>query len=155
MIHDTHIMIQNMNDKPKSHLIIYISGGFLFLLDQILKYFAYSHQNFSLVWKKLFGWEFYANKGIAFSLPFPNTVLLIFTPLIIFIIIAYYLKIKPENTRQKFSLLLIILGAASNFIDRIMFGITIDYLRVLTGVINLADIMIVAGVLLLLNKKSR
>jgi len=36
-----------------------------------------------------------------------------------------------------------------------MFGITIDYLRVLTGVINLADIMIVAGVLLLLNKKSR
>ncbi|OGH59850.1 MAG: hypothetical protein A2725_02435 [Candidatus Magasanikbacteria bacterium RIFCSPHIGHO2_01_FULL_33_34] len=137
------------------HLILLFGGLFLFFLDQFLKYLAYSKQNVFFVWNKLIGWEFYANKGIAFSLPFPNTILLIFTPIIIFLLITYYLKTKNQNILLKISLLLIILGAISNFIDRIIFGITIDYFRIFTIVINLADIMIVFGVLLLMFKNKK
>ena len=137
------------------HLILLLGGLFLFALDQILKYIAYSNQNLVFVWNKLIGWEFYANTGIAFSLPFPNTILLVFTPIIIFILSAYYLKTKPKNKFLRISLLLIIFGATSNFIDRILFGITIDYFRLFTAVINLADIMIVSGVLLLLIKDKK
>ncbi len=139
--------------KNKDHLIL-LGGLFLFLLDQFLKYLAYFNQNFTFLLKDLIGWEFYANKGIAFSLPFPNFILIIFTPIAIFIMIAYYLKIKKEDDLKKLAALLIILGAASNFIDRLMYGITIDYFRVLTGIVNIADIMIVAGVLLLLVKRK-
>ena len=32
-----------------------------------------------------------------------------------------------------------------HFIDRILFSATIDYLRIFTGVINIADILIVLG----------
>jgi len=50
-------------------------------------------------------------------------------------------------------------GALSNLIDRVLFSITIDYLRIFTSVINIADIMIVAGVVLLvlseISKKSK
>ena len=137
----------------KDHLLI-LGGLFLFLLDQTFKYFAYHNQSSVFVWKKLFGWEFYANKGIAFSLPFPDLIILLFTPIILFLIIAYFLKTKPKNKLVRFSFLLILLGSLSNYIDRIMFGITIDYLRVFTGVINLADVMIVVGVFILLLKSK-
>ena len=51
------------------------------------------------------------------------------------------------------SLILIISGALSNFIDRILFGATIDYIRIFTGVINLADVMIVVGLFTFCNQK--
>jgi lipoprotein signal peptidase len=50
---------------------------------------------------------------------------------------------------------LIVAGAISNFVDRVLWGATIDYLRVLTGVINLADCVIVVGVVLPLLSKER
>lgn len=140
--------------NQKNRLKIYFFSGFLFFLDQFFKYLAYSNQDKVFIWKNIVGWEFYANNGIAFSIPFPNLILLVFMPIIIFVLCAYYLKLKNKNTLQGFAIILIILGAVSNFVDRILFGITIDYLRFFTGVINLADIMIVLGVLLLLLKEK-
>ena len=63
---------------------------------------------------------------------------------------------KNIPIRYLFGLVLVIAGASSNLIDRVFFGFTIDYLRILTSVINVADIMIISGVLiLLLPKKER
>lgn len=138
----------------KDHLIIFVSGLFLFILDRLFKYFAFTNQEFSFVWKTIIGWEFYANNGIAFNIPFPNLILLVFTPIIIFALFVYYLGLHNKNTLHKFAIILIILGAASNFVDRILFGITIDYFKLLTAVINLADAMIIIGVLLLLKSKK-
>lgn len=142
-------------EAKKDHFIILLSGLFLFLIDRVFKHIAYSNQNLNFVWKNLIGWEFYGNPGVAFSLPFPNFILLVFTPIVIFGLIVYYLKIKTKNKLLKFSLLLITVGVISNFIDRIMFDITIDYLRLYTGIVNLADIMIVLGVVLLLLKDKK
>ncbi|MFA6486122.1 MAG: signal peptidase II [Candidatus Magasanikbacteria bacterium] len=43
---------------------------------------------------------------------------------------------------------LIFFGALSNLIDRVCFGYTVDYFFILTGYINLADVMIVVGFIL-------
>lgn len=137
--------------------------GILYLAtDQILKYIARSSPEASAyLWKPYIGWEYFENSGIAFSIPFPNNLLILITPFVILglslIMTSYRCKQSLRAcARQKlsphfvFGLLLIIFGASSNLIDRILFDATIDYLRFGTAVVNVADIMIVAGVLLLL-----
>lgn len=139
--------------KNKNHLLIYIiASGFLFVVDQLLKYLARGNQDFTYyLWRPWLGWEYFANAGIAFSLPFPNWLIIILTPFIILGLIIWYIKTyKLQVTSYRaLAISLIIFGALSNFIDRIFFGATIDYLRILTGVINLADVMIAGGVLLI------
>ncbi len=129
-------------------------SGFFLLLDQILKYIARGNTEFSFyVWKKYLGWEYFENSGIAFSLPFPNWLIIILTPIILLGLFYFVTKKKrPFGTSSGrvqpifyFGIFLIFAGAISNFIDRVLFGITIDYLRILTSVINLADVMIVVG----------
>ena len=57
---------------------------------------------------------------------------------------------KKPSTTLCAAYILILGGALSNFIDRLLFGITIDYFRILTSVFNVADIMIVVGAGLLI-----
>ncbi|MFH1947051.1 MAG: signal peptidase II [Candidatus Magasanikbacteria bacterium] len=153
--------------KNKIHLIIYffISGFFLFL-DQVLKYFARNNSEVSFyVWKKYLGWEYFENSGVAFSLPFPNWLIIIVTPIILLgLLYSINKKKRPFGVSSGraqsifyLGIFLIFAGAISNFIDRVLFGVTIDYLRVLTGVINLADVMIVvgAGLLVLVSNERK
>lgn len=123
-------------------------GGFFLLADQLLKWLARSEPDFQYyIFGRWLGWEYMANTGIAFSLPFPNWLLVLITPVIIFglIVWAIWLVHKQSSISYLLSLIFIISGAISNFIDRILFSATIDYIRIFTGVINLADVMIVVG----------
>lgn len=128
---------------------------FFLLLDQTLKYFARTHQTFSYyLGTKWLGWEYFANTGVAFSIPLPSLITTRITPVIIVILLIVWRRNRNKHKLFHFGIALIIFGAISNFIDRLAFGFTIDYLRVLTGVINIADIMIVAGmILLIINSK--
>ena len=137
--------------KTRLLLIIFVNGFFLFF-DQLLKYKARTNPDFSYyLWKPWLGWEYLANQGVAFSLPFPNWLIIIATPIIILGILFWFIKFpQKKSISYLLSLIIIIAGALSNFIDRIFFSATIDYLRFFTGVINLADVMIVAGALMLL-----
>ncbi|MFA4831592.1 MAG: signal peptidase II [Patescibacteria group bacterium] len=145
--------------KPRA-VTIGISGVFL-LVDQWLKYLTRTNPDFTYyLWKPWLGWEYFSNSGIAFSLPFPNPLLIIFTPLIILALFIFLTKQKNPSFFFIFGITLIIAGAISNLIDRVLFAATIDYLRLLTGVINLADVMIAAGAGLLVwmeveNKKTK
>lgn len=138
-------------------IIYLLLGGFFLFVDQILKWLARSSPDFEYYFAgKWLGWEYLVNPGIAFSLPFPNWLLVLITPLIIFGLIVWAIKHSTHNMEHRtwntylLSLILIISGAMSNFIDRILFSATIDYIRVFTGVINLADVMIMAGAGLLI-----
>lgn len=139
----------------KNRLFISLLGGFLFCIDQVLKYFARTNQATSFIWRDIVGWEYFENPGIAFSLPVPNLVIVLLTPLIIFGLFVWILRNPKMPNKQYLSLSLIIAGAISNFIDRMMLGITVDYLRIYTSIINLADIMIVTGVIILLLKTTK
>lgn len=133
-----------MNKLIRPTMIMSV-GGFLFLGDQILKYFARVNPDFAYyIWKPWLGWELFLNSGIAFSLPFPNWLIILITPVLLLLLIAWA-KEKKRNKLFYFGVALIISGAVSNFVDRVLWGATIDYLRVLTGVINLADVGIVVG----------
>lgn len=137
--------------KQRPHLLIMIiAGGVFLILDQLLKFLARSNPDFQhYIFGKWLGWEYMANSGIAFSLPFPNWLLVLATPIIILGLILWSIKVWSKyhvsHITYQISLILIIFGAISNFIDRILFSATIDYLRIFTGVINLADVMIVVG----------
>lgn len=124
-------------------------GGFFVLLDQVAKFIARVHPWASIyIWHPWLGWEYLRNTGIAFSLPIPQSIVIFFTPLII---LALCLSILKERRDKLYSLALILItsGAVSNFIDRVLWAATIDYIRIFTGVINLADMMIAGGLILL------
>lgn len=140
----------------KNHLRLYfILSGFLFLFDQVFKYLAYQNQTFKLyLIKPWLGWEYFPNHGIAFGLPIPQPLILSITPLILIALVIWWRKNKNKTNNFYFGVFFIFAGAISNFIDRVIFSITIDYFRVLTSVMNLADIIIVIGAVFLLSKNK-
>ncbi len=134
---------------------IFILGGVLFLADLGLKYFAFSHpQVTSYLWKPWLGWEYFENPGVAFGIPLPWFTAFIYTPIILLFLFSYYSK-RKNNIFIVAALVFITFGAVSNLIDRIQYHITIDYLRIFTTIINVSDLMIVFGVLLLLYKELK
>ncbi len=143
--------------KIKSAVTIYFLISTLFLfVDQALKYFSRSNSDFSYyIWKSWLGWEYWENAGVAFSIPFPNWLIIILTPIIL-LGVLYFITKKKRSSIFYLGFFLIFAGAISNYIDRILFGVTIDYLRVFTGIINLADVFIVvgAGVVVFESRKS-
>ncbi len=133
-------------------------SGFFVLLDQTFKYTARLIPDHSYFPIPYIGWDYFANPGIAFSLPFPNSVLIIITPIIVLLLVLLLLRsgTRQSNPLFTFGILLIIGGAISNYIDRLLFEVTIDYFRIFTGIINLADVMIVVGAgLLLLSERKK
>ena len=129
--------------------IILLGGGFL-IADQILKYLSlHNWQNFWLP-NKFFGWQPFINIGAAFGLPIHSWIIIILTiPIIIFLI---YILFKEKNIFNFFGYNLILWGALSNLIDRIYYGGVIDYWRLFTGIINLGDVMIVGGLIVIVLK---
>ncbi len=122
----------------------------LFVLESIIKYFYINKISFK-------GFYFfsgnlqisrYENPNIAFSLPVPQVLIIIFTLVILIFLGFIWWKSLIKN--QKFQLLalsLIIVGALSNLFDRLIFGYVIDYINVFFWpIFNLADVMIVSGV---------
>ena len=135
--------------QTKIHTIISIMlGGFFLLLDQLFKYLAYLYPEAAhYIIKPWLGWEYFENTGIAFGMPLPQHIIRIVTPLILVILLYILYKNKQKSFYYTLGIWLIVFGAISNFIDRVLFSMTIDYLRIITSVINIADIMIVVGAL--------
>jgi len=132
----------------KSSLIFAI---FFIICDRFLKLLAiddYFNQPIKIV-GGFFQLNFVSNYNIAFSLPFNELWLNITIVLIIFALIFYllYLLLKGEYNKAG-PLLIIVFGAISNLFDRIKYGYVVDYfdLKYFT-VFNLADVMIVGGVI--------
>ncbi len=94
------------------------------------------------------------NSGIAFGLNLNYYLIISFYLIIIpFLIIVLFLEYKHKNIFNIFGLTFIILGALSNLIDRLFYGAVIDYLDLkYYSVFNLADVMIVFGVLIIISK---
>lgn len=92
------------------------------------------------------------NSGVAFGLGLDYSLIVlmycIIIPILIFILFNQYKQKKYFNI---FGLTFIILGALSNLIDRIFFGAVIDYIDLkYYSVFNLADVMIVFGVIIMI-----
>lgn len=131
--------------KIRSQLFI-IGGFFLFLLDRVLKYASQTFWSTPKIFWPYFGWNPFINRGIAFGIPIPNLFTVFLT--ILFLIIIFYLAVQNKIHKQERTTIIFILiffGSLSNFLDRLFFSATLDYWQFATGIINLADVMIVAG----------
>ncbi|MFB6181305.1 MAG: signal peptidase II [Candidatus Magasanikbacteria bacterium] len=132
--------------RPSYYLLV---GGVFLIIDQFLKFLARTHTNYSYyLYKPWVGWEYFENTGIAFGLNIPTWFLIIITPIILVLFVHLFLE---KSFLAKTGILSLLLpGAISNFIDRILFGVTIDYLRFFTTLFNIADVLIISGILILI-----
>lgn len=135
--------------------IIFIGGFFLFILDQIVKYLSLNIFINNHLWLNIFGWHPFKNYGIAFSLPLPNplTIALTIPTLLIILVLLQRFRKHPEHYRYFWGLCLIFWGSISNLFDRIFYKTTIDYFLIGTGVINIADILIIFGFIIIFSKQ--
>jgi len=129
----------------KIRLGIITSSGFLFLLDRVLKYFALNQSTPRSILSDMIGWQPTLNTAGVFSLPINNFWLVIISIPLIALLLFWINSIKNNNDNILSPTVLLLLGALSNFYDRLFYGGVVDYLYILWGAINLADILIVAG----------
>lgn len=134
-------------------------GFFITVLDQLIKWWTVANPSISkYLIEPWLGWELFLNPGVAFGLPLPNWLLVVSTPFLLLGLVLYTTKKyqSPKTSGQEIAgLVLIIFGALSNYIDRVIRTSTIDYIRILYSIINLADILIVFGLLLIIKGELR
>ena len=130
----------------------YIMVVILFLVtDRLLKSLAvndYFEKTFKLV-GNLLVINYTKNYQLAFSLPFNSSWAVILIIIIIIALLYYFVSLLYRNSFIEAGILLFIIsGAASNLYDRLKYGYVIDYLDLkYFTVFNLADVMIVSGIL--------
>jgi signal peptidase II len=143
----------------KKTVLFIILAVFFVVADRFLKFLClqgYFNQPPPIL-GNFFSLEFVKNYYISFSIPLSGPILTAAIGLIILALLIYWLKIlfSPNLQSSIFNLqvplAILITGAILNFIDRIRYGFVIDYfnLKYFT-VFNLADIMIVIGVIILI-----
>lgn len=95
------------------------------------------------------GFALHKNPGIVFDIPVP---LVILAPLSLVIIGVFaFIGGRSHQSLARVGAYVAILGAANNLIDRLVNGFTTDYIILFgTSAINLSDILIVIGTLLLI-----
>ena len=132
---------------------ILISAGVIFVLDRLLKYWTVKKLPAEgiFVFEKFggLGLKFSQNTGIAFGIPLHQVLVYIF--LIFCFLVLMYLIIQSWRKKNQvlfLALVIILLGALSNLIDRMVYGYVVDYINIfIWPTFNVADIMIVGGVL--------
>jgi lipoprotein signal peptidase len=124
------------------------------IIDQITKYIVYlflQPQGVIPVINKVFYLSYLENRGAALGI-LQNTVgLLIGLTLVIILCGSYYIYKNPKmNNVTKYSIAMIIGGAAGNLIDRIRLGYVIEFFDFfIWPVFNVADMSVVAGSIVL------
>jgi signal peptidase II len=140
-----------MNLNKKKMVALFLVIIFFIVLDRFFKFLAihlYFNSGINIL-GDFFKLNFAANYNIAFSLPLSGLFLNIVIAFIILALIynLIYAAFKKQHIQAVF-LLAVILGAASNLLDRLKYGYVVDYLDLkYFTVFNLADVMIVFGVI--------
>ncbi|MFH1457298.1 MAG: signal peptidase II [Patescibacteria group bacterium] len=126
----------------KNFILIGACALVFFVLDRFLKILAL-HDKILLVRNY--------NLALSIKLNIPEFVILCLY-VFIFIILIFYLVNKAYNKNLLLftACLFLIIGIASNFLDRLKFGFVIDYISFYFFYNNLSDIFIFLGIVLFL-----
>lgn len=137
----------------KISLIVIVSCT-LFVLESIIKYTIVNKipvQGFYL-FKPIIQIIYTPNYNIAFSLPLPLALIVFFVvSALIFLSFIWWVNLTSGNWKLLLATSLIIVGAVSNLLDRVILGYVVDYVNIFVWpIFNLADCLIVIGVLIYL-----
>jgi len=138
-----------MLSQNKTRLLVITVCGFFLLFDRYLKSQALDNWIETKLIKNYFGWQPFLNKGAAFSLSIPNWLIIILTAIIIGFIF-FLLSQEYNNSTRLWAWSLILTGALSNLFDRLFYKHVVDYIMFVTGIINIADVLIVSGLIIYL-----
>ena len=121
-----------------------------FITDRTTKYLAINKLPGRGVYLfKYFQLHLQTNSGIAFGISLPSALIIILITIIIIFLFYYLLKnIKKEKYLNIFLLGLVIIGAISNLIDRLLYKEVIDFIQIsIWPNFNLADAYISIGII--------
>lgn len=128
----------------------------VFIVDQYSKASAFGSERLSQmnVIPKLFGFMHHRNFGIVANVPVPRWVIIMTTCLIIGLIISLLRRsIRSGVLLHVVGYALVLAGAVGNLYDRIAFGYVRDWILLFDlSIINIADIAICVGILMLLGR---
>ena len=135
-------------------MLINFLVSILFLADRLTKWLAAKipQGGVFLFSEKFAGLRLYKNFNLIFNITLPEWLMyglisMILLPLAWLLIKNY----SQKNIFLIFSLSLIVVGAMSNLLDRLIFGYVIDFISFFNySIFNLADVYIVGGVGLIL-----
>jgi signal peptidase II len=138
----------------------HLNNGWLLLIaivaicvDQITKYFAYRGKfgDFLNLFRPAFGQLLLPNYNFAFGIALPHFFAYVLYAIIIAVFTVWYARLKSKNNWYGIGYSLIIAGAASNLIDRFVFGYVRDFVLAFWGnVFNFADVCIIAGIIMII-----
>lgn len=143
--------------KNKKMTAVSLAVIFFAAMDRFFKILAFNNQASQVnLAGDVLKFSYKSNYYIAFSLPLAGVWLNAVIILIILSLIFYLLKaIINSNQVTALCLFAVAVGAVSNLFDRLAYGYVIDYLDLKHfTVFNLADIMIMTGIICLLFTKS-
>lgn len=135
--------------------IIYLIAGIGIIVDQITKFLASIYLDNIDIIPGFFSLTYVENKGAAWGILNNSTIVLVGISVIVLLFISKYISSTIEFTKLSVvSYGLLIGGIFGNLIDRIFRGFVIDFLNFnILGynfpVFNIADTMIVIGVILM------
>ena len=126
------------------------------IIDQLIKLFIKTNITKDIVIiPKIFKITNVINTGAAFSILKNNNTLLILISIIILVLLNYYIK-KNNIENDYFELGIILGGIVGNLFDRLLYNGVIDYIEISNfPVFNLADSLIVLGIILLIIKEFK
>ncbi len=84
---------------------------------------------------------------MAFGIPFSQMILTIASLILFLAVITWFVWRRPRGTRDAAALVFFLAGVGSNVADRLFYNATIDYLIAGRSAWNIADFMIIAGLL--------
>lgn len=128
----------------------------VFIIDRIIKdiFFEKLSQGSFLLFKDFLGGIGFVNlinKGVIFGILINKNILIIVNFLILFFLCFKVFEFyKTSNIKLCIIYFVIFLGGSSNLIDRIFYNGVLDYIKILIWpIFNLADVLIVVGVIFL------
>ena len=105
----------------------------------------------SLLQSNLIDFSIHKNIGIAFDLPFKIPFIIIFSVVLGFLLICLAYKNINKRPTVSLALIIMIIGAAGNLFDRLVYGFAVDYILLFgRSAFNLSDIVIIIGIIVFL-----
>ena len=124
----------------------------LILLDQTVKAAAFkgSFGSFFYYLSPILEKRLFANYDFAFSLPIPDVLMYAIYLLLLGSLVIWFMREGKNREIYWYAFILVLAGALSNIYDRVTLGYVRDFIYIFWGnIFNLADVYIVAGILLM------
>lgn len=137
--------------------VFILTAAAVLVIDQLTKFVVRSTMALEAhvpLWQNVFRLTYVHNPGAAFGLfPGGRPVFILTTMLVLFVVAAYWRRVRPTQWPVVIALALVTAGALGNLIDRAALGFVTDFFDfnlIDFPVFNVADSAVVVGVIMLM-----